>query len=244
MPQQQNNQLVNTQEYKNLLQELKDILAQGHYAAYKAVDNIRVQTYWQMGERIVREELKYKDRADYGEYLIKNLSKDLNLHRRRLYEIVKFYRVYPIVRTLSAQLSWSHYVERNRKEMTSMTLPEDIRDILKKRTAELEEEQNRIREEVIPQAQTTFAFLSEIAQEPEVLQYLKAGGSIGIKVKPENEGDKITLWWDSSKKQVIISRTALGPLDDKIIQSNPAIAKILAILTPEVILERIRQALM
>ena len=102
---------MGTKEYENLLQELRDILAKGQYAAYKAVDNIRVQTYWQMGDRIVREELKHKDRADYGEYLIKNLSNDLNIHRRRLYEIVKFYRTYPIVRTLSAQLSWSHYIE-------------------------------------------------------------------------------------------------------------------------------------
>lgn len=124
-----------------------------------------------------------------------------------------------------------------------MTLPEDIRDILKKRTAELEEKQSRIIEEVIPQAQATFTFLSEIAKEPEMIQYLKAGGSIGIKIQPENEGDKITLWWDSSKGRVRISRTAFGPLDDKIIQSNPAMAKILALLTPEVILERIRQAL-
>ena len=108
---QQDRQLANTTEYKTLLQELRDILSKGQYGAYKAVDNIRVQTYWQMGERIVREELKHKDRADYGEYLIKNLSKDLDIHRRRLYEIVKFYRTYPIVRTVSAQLSWSHYVE-------------------------------------------------------------------------------------------------------------------------------------
>jgi len=66
MAQQQDNQLVNTQEYKNLLQELKDILAKGQYAAYKAVDNIRVQTYWQMGERIVREELKHNKTQRQG----------------------------------------------------------------------------------------------------------------------------------------------------------------------------------
>ncbi len=124
-----------------------------------------------------------------------------------------------------------------------MTLPEDIRNLLQKRTAELKEEQSRMREEIMPQAQATFAFLSKIAKEPEMIQYLKAGGSIGMKVKPENEGDKITLWWDSDKKQVRISRTALGPLDDKIIQSNPAMAETLALLTPEVILESIRQAL-
>lgn len=108
---QQDNSLATTQEYNTLLQELQGILATGHNAAHKVVDNIRVQTYWQMGERISREELKYKDRADYGDYLIRKLSKDLDLHKRRLYEIVKFYKVYPIVRTLSAQLSWSHYVE-------------------------------------------------------------------------------------------------------------------------------------
>ena len=29
--------------------------------------------------------------------------------KRLLYEIVKFHKVYPIVHTLCAQLSWSHY---------------------------------------------------------------------------------------------------------------------------------------
>jgi hypothetical protein len=124
-----------------------------------------------------------------------------------------------------------------------MTLPEEIRVLLQKRTTFLEEEQSRIREEIIPKAQATFAFLGSIAKEPEMIQYLKAGGSIGIKIKPENEGDKITLWWGNEKMQVNISKTALGPLDDKIIQSNPAVAKTLAFLNPEVILERIRQAL-
>ena len=38
------------------------------------------------------------------------LAVDLGIKKRRLYEIVKFYRVYPIVRSLTAQLSWTHYV--------------------------------------------------------------------------------------------------------------------------------------
>lgn len=53
--------------YQNLLDELKSIIAQGQYQAYKAVDNIKVQTYWQLGERIVWEELKHKNRAEYGQ---------------------------------------------------------------------------------------------------------------------------------------------------------------------------------
>jgi len=41
------NKNINTdQKYQNLLQELKSIIFKGHHAAYKAVDNIKVQTYW------------------------------------------------------------------------------------------------------------------------------------------------------------------------------------------------------
>ncbi len=96
--------------YGILLQELRSILSKGQSAAYKAVDNIKVQTYWQIGERIVREELNHKERAEYGKYLADKLTVDLGFKKRRLYEIVKFYRVYPIVRSVTAQLSWTHYV--------------------------------------------------------------------------------------------------------------------------------------
>jgi len=91
--------------YQNLLQEIRSILDKGLYQAYKAVDNIRVQTYWQLGERIVREELKHDDRADYGKHLIENLAIDLGMNKGFLYRIAKFYRVYPIVTTLWPQLS-------------------------------------------------------------------------------------------------------------------------------------------
>ena len=102
--------IQDSKDYKSLLQELQSILSKGQIKAYKAVDNIKVQTYWQLGERIVREELKHKDRADYGKYLIDSLTIDLNTPKRRLYEIVRFYRTYPIVRSVTAQLSWTHYV--------------------------------------------------------------------------------------------------------------------------------------
>lgn len=34
--------------------------------AYKAIDNLKVQTYWQIEERVVREELRHKERADHS----------------------------------------------------------------------------------------------------------------------------------------------------------------------------------
>lgn len=97
--------------YVQLLEDIKSILQKGLYRAYKAVDNIRVQTYWQVGERIVREELKHKNRADYGQKIIKKLARDLIISERNLYNIIEFYRTYPILQTVSAELSWSHYIE-------------------------------------------------------------------------------------------------------------------------------------
>jgi len=73
------------------------------------VDNLKVQTYWQIGERIVREELLHKERADYGKRVVEKLAKDLDISRRVIFEIYQFYRAYPIVRALRAQLAWTHY---------------------------------------------------------------------------------------------------------------------------------------
>ena len=98
-------------DYQGLLQEVRGILEKGLHSAYKAVDNIKVETYWQIGERIVREELKYKDRAGYGKYLIESLAKDLGVKRPELYKTIQFYRLYPIVGALHRQLSWYHYLE-------------------------------------------------------------------------------------------------------------------------------------
>ncbi len=96
--------------YHQLLGDVKSILQKGLGRAYKAVDNIKVQTYWQVGERIVREELEHKERANYGEELIKRLSFDLNVHERTLYRIWHFYKTYPILTTVLSELSWSHYL--------------------------------------------------------------------------------------------------------------------------------------
>jgi predicted nuclease of restriction endonuclease-like (RecB) superfamily len=71
--------------------------------------------YWHIGKRIFEEEQQGKDRADYGNYLIKFLSEQLqpefgsgfSIRQINLYR--QFYRTFPIVHTLYAQLSWSQY---------------------------------------------------------------------------------------------------------------------------------------
>ena len=69
--------------YTHLLNDVQFLLGKAKALAYKAVDNIRVQTYWQIGERIVREELQHKGRADYGKGLVENLSKGIRHHQNK-----------------------------------------------------------------------------------------------------------------------------------------------------------------
>lgn len=97
------------EKYNEVINDIKFLLNKAKSQAYKAVDNIRVQTYWQIGERIVREELMNKERADYGERLIEVLAKDIGYNRSNLFTIVQFYKIYPIVHTLRGQLNWTHY---------------------------------------------------------------------------------------------------------------------------------------
>ncbi len=70
-----------------MLQDIRSILEKGLTKAYKAVDNIKVQTYWQVGERIVRDEIQFQ-RADYGQQVIKQLAIDLDIHERTMYRIL------------------------------------------------------------------------------------------------------------------------------------------------------------
>ena len=99
----------------SLLNEIKAIINQAKEKAIRAVDNERVLMYWHIGKVIFKEEQQGKDRADYGTYLIQYLSEQLQpefgsgFSYRNLNLFRQFYRLFPIVQTVSAQLTWSHY---------------------------------------------------------------------------------------------------------------------------------------
>jgi len=83
----------------------------------KEVNNILIQTYWEIGRIIVEDEQGNSDRAEYGKQLITDLSKRLTkeygkgFSRSNLQNMRNFYLSYPICQTLSGKLSWSHYCE-------------------------------------------------------------------------------------------------------------------------------------
>ncbi len=69
--------LVKIESIDTLYQDACQIIKNARSNAVRSVDFCRVQMYWNLGKRIFEEEQQGKERADYGTYLIKNLSKRL-----------------------------------------------------------------------------------------------------------------------------------------------------------------------
>lgn len=100
---------------QSIIADIKAIIIQSKDNAIRTIDHQRTLMYWHIGKRIFEEEQKGKERADYGTYLIKYLSKQLQpefgsgFSYRQLHWYRQFYRTFPIVSTLWTQLSWSQY---------------------------------------------------------------------------------------------------------------------------------------
>jgi len=99
------------------ISEIKQILSIARQKAYSAVNFAMVEAYWLIGKRIVEEEQQGKERAAYGEEILKTLSVELikeygkGFGIRNLWDFRKFYLTFTeleIMHTLCAQLSWSH----------------------------------------------------------------------------------------------------------------------------------------
>ena len=68
-------ELDNHNNENNLLaSQVVQIIREARQTAYRAVNFTMVLAYWNIGKLIVEDELHW-ERADYGTYLIKNLSK-------------------------------------------------------------------------------------------------------------------------------------------------------------------------
>ena len=94
---------------------IRSILENARSNVYRTVNFVMVQAYWNIGKIIVEEEQKGKEKAEYGSYLIKELSEKLTkdfgkgFTPSNLKYIRQFYLIFPISHTLCDQLSWSHY---------------------------------------------------------------------------------------------------------------------------------------
>ncbi|WP_211345682.1 DUF1016 N-terminal domain-containing protein [Paraflavitalea soli] len=100
---------------KELISEIQVIIASAREKAIRSVDTYRVLMYWQIGKVIFEEEQQGKERAEYGEFLIKSLSEHLQpqfgsgFSIRQLEMCRQFYRAFPITNAVRSQFSWTHY---------------------------------------------------------------------------------------------------------------------------------------
>lgn len=100
---------------KEIVSEITAIILQSREKATRSVDVERVMMYWNVGRKIFDEEQQGKERADYGKYIIKFLSEELQpkfgsgYSIRQLNWYRQFYRTFPIVSAVRTQLSWTHY---------------------------------------------------------------------------------------------------------------------------------------
>ena len=83
------------------------------------VNNEMTFLYWNIGKDITENVLK-NQKAEYGKSVIKKLSQKLVIEygrgysTRNIFRMLKFYDYFPDIEnlsTLSAKLSWSHFVE-------------------------------------------------------------------------------------------------------------------------------------
>jgi hypothetical protein len=96
---------------QSIIPDIKAIISTAQDKAIRAVDTERTLMYWHIGKRIFEEEQQGKDRAEYGSYLIKFLSEQLQpefgsgYSVRQIHWYRQFYRTFLIANALRSQLS-------------------------------------------------------------------------------------------------------------------------------------------
>lgn len=107
--------LINDDSSTNLLYEsIKNTLEEARAKAYSSINFYMVEAYWNIG-RLIFSEQNGKNRAEYGEQLIKKLSIKLTSEfgkgftTTNLKTMRKFYIKFPNSHALRDQLSWTHY---------------------------------------------------------------------------------------------------------------------------------------
>ena len=175
----------------SFIQDIKEIIDGARANAVRSVDFCRVQMYWHIGQRIVEEEQGGEARAEYGKYIIRNLSKELipdygtGFGVRQLEQARQFYLEYPIANTLRSQFNWSQYraliqisdkdkreyyeLEAANNNWTAREMERQIHSMLYERlllSSDKEAVLAMARRERIPQSP------QEIIKDPMVLEFL------------------------------------------------------------------------
>ena len=155
---------------------IKEILISAREKAYKAVNFAMVEAYWNVGKLIV-EAQDGNERAEYGEELLKNLSKELTKEFGRGFTVTnlrymrQFYIVFQKHHALRDELSWTHYrllMKIENEEIRKFYLNECIEENWS--TRQLERQINSFYYQRILASQNKQAVRNEISQLEKGIQ--------------------------------------------------------------------------
>ena len=106
-------ELTNTRLYTDVC----SIIEQGRKEAYASVNYKMIETYWNIGRRIVEEEQNGEVRAEYGAQIIAQLSEQLThqygkgFSKRNLAYFRQFYLTINDIRILQSRLQNSYIID-------------------------------------------------------------------------------------------------------------------------------------
>ena len=104
--------------YQAVIDDVKGIICSGMESAYNATNRAIVLTYWNVGRRIVEQEQRGNQRAEYGAAMMDALATELtkeygkSYSKRNLQYFRKFYQCFPdieIVNSCVHNLTWTHF---------------------------------------------------------------------------------------------------------------------------------------
>lgn len=107
---------ITTNPAPPLYDQIRQVLLEAQSSVFRAVNTAMVHAYFEIGRLIVEDEQHGEARAEYGEETLKALSKNLKadfgkgFSVRNLRNMRSFYLAFEKRQTLSAKLSWSHYI--------------------------------------------------------------------------------------------------------------------------------------
>lgn len=108
------NELINNDnEINSIFDSIKNLVINSRNKVYHTVNTEMLNLYWNIG-KIIMEIQQGDERASYGDAVLDKLSQKLTNEFGKGFSsrnLRKFYLIYPIWKTVSSKLSWSHYLE-------------------------------------------------------------------------------------------------------------------------------------
>lgn len=174
------------QTYEQLLTSIREVRAASGKRIERFANLEKVRESWETGKLIDEHVLQNKERAGYGQQVIKRLSKDLHTGEAELYYMLRFFRLYPIL-PKSPDLNWSDY-----RELLSVK-DEAVRKGLEERIAKENWDIERIREE-IRKLKSSKNPEEETKPKPKLIARLgKVGTYKIVKAKAGPEAGKLVI---------------------------------------------------